>query len=317
MEKSNGKEKGLKNLVWTHQMGRVLIDTLTEQLASGNKGDTGWKGSSYREVVKRMDQELQLTISVDNVRNRLKIWRNHFIAVKECLSHTGFEWDDALKRITASHAVWDEHLKTNKKHAVYRTKHFANWDEIVPLVCHDQVVRNQGKTANGCNEIGIVGDKSVNEESPGTGNNLSIEDTIENDANLLGDDTPKLTPSPNTSSLMSQGGSDPSQGRNGLLKRKRITKGKSDIASALESIAESMKRVADAMVERTKTKTVDVNELLRELRKVPGSNSMVLFEVAEYIMSDFQRTSLFLALTVEERKMWLTKRFPLQMVCQP
>ncbi|KAI3959178.1 hypothetical protein MKX01_023854 [Papaver californicum] len=213
--------------------------------------------------------------------------------------------------VNASHTVWDEHLKTKKKHAVYRTKHFDNWDEIVPLVCHDQVVRNQVKTDNRCNEIDILGDKSVNEGSPGTRNNLGVED----DANvLLGDDTPKSTPSPNTSSLMSHGGSDPSHGRSGLLKRKRISKGNSNIASALESIAERMKSIADAMVERTKTKTVDVNELLRELRKVPGSNSMVLFEVAEYLMSDFQRTSLFLALSVEERKMWLTKQFPLQTV---
>ncbi|OVA12614.1 Myb/SANT-like domain [Macleaya cordata] len=297
----NGKEKGARNLLWTTQMDRILIDTLTEQLKLGHRGDNGWKGSAYQEVVEQMNRKLGLVISSDNVRNRLKVWRNHYMAVKDCLSHSGFTWDNTLKMVTASNAVWDEYIKTHKKAAIYRTKYFMNWDEIVPLVCNDQALRNQAKTDR-CTDIDTIGNKSLNGRVSRTRRNPIIEDTVADDAS---DDTHKSTPSPASSSSTSRGGITP-------LKRKRIHKDEPNLSSSLQSIADSMKSIAQAMMERTRR--VDVNELLSELKKVPDIDTMLLFEVAEYLLADFHRASLFFALSTEERKIWLTKRFPLQ-VC--
>ncbi|GMP88551.1 hypothetical protein CsSME_00040500 [Camellia sinensis var. sinensis] len=74
----------------------------------------------------RIDDELYNQFKVRYTVNRLKQKYhrirqsyNTFVKLK---NHTGFEWDDQRKTVTASDDIWDQYVKAYPKAKVFRKK---------------------------------------------------------------------------------------------------------------------------------------------------------------------------------------------------
>ncbi|KAI3985675.1 hypothetical protein MKX01_033958 [Papaver californicum] len=74
---------------WSKEM-EVLIDTLVEQIGMGNKGDNGWKSVAYHQVRANIKSKLDIEVSTDNVKNRLKTWKESYAAMSFLLKKSGF-----------------------------------------------------------------------------------------------------------------------------------------------------------------------------------------------------------------------------------
>ncbi|OVA20474.1 Myb/SANT-like domain [Macleaya cordata] len=132
--------KGTTHLRWNTVMDQVLVDTLLKQLELGNKGDNGWKPCAYSQVKRNMRKKLGIIVTGDHIRNRLKTWKVHYVTIKKCLEHSGFQWDQASKMLTAPDSVWSAYLQKNPKAAVYRMKCIPNFKDISRVMGNGQVI---------------------------------------------------------------------------------------------------------------------------------------------------------------------------------
>ncbi|KAI3844158.1 hypothetical protein MKW92_032052, partial [Papaver armeniacum] len=92
-------------------MDRILIDTLEEQIAAGNKGDNGWKSVALQQVRTNIRCKLDMEINIDNVKNRLKTWKESYTAMSYLLNRSGFGRNLTNNTLTAPDSVWKDFLK--------------------------------------------------------------------------------------------------------------------------------------------------------------------------------------------------------------
>ncbi|KAL3033941.1 hypothetical protein AAZX31_02G163300 [Glycine max] len=74
-------------------MERVLGDVLRDQRNLGNKGDRGWKRSALNAAAVVLSTSFNVNVTLDNVKNRIKLWRSWYGIVSDILDQSGFDWD--------------------------------------------------------------------------------------------------------------------------------------------------------------------------------------------------------------------------------
>ncbi|KAI3991281.1 hypothetical protein MKX01_034600 [Papaver californicum] len=140
-------ENNGKQVRWTKDMDRVLIDTLAEQIAAGNKGDSGWKSVALQQVRANIRSKLDMEISIDNVKNLLKTWKESYATMSYLLNISGFGRHPTNYTLTSPDSVWKDFLKDNPQYSKYRDKSMDNFDEIGTIIGNDQATRSEVQTA--------------------------------------------------------------------------------------------------------------------------------------------------------------------------
>ncbi|XP_020244377.1 uncharacterized protein LOC109843717 [Asparagus officinalis] len=122
-------------------MDMILTAVFYNQLNQGNKGEGDWKPQAYQAVVDELKSKLGLSITVDHVRNRVKLWKRHYAIITEIRTKTKFRWDDDKKMvvITIEDLVdWTKYCEVNSDAKAYQNKAIENWDDICVLVGTDR-----------------------------------------------------------------------------------------------------------------------------------------------------------------------------------
>ncbi|KAL2942203.1 Speckle targeted PIP5K1A-regulated poly(A) polymerase [Bienertia sinuspersici] len=78
-------------------MDAILTSTLLEQINERKKGDGDFKTQAYQAVVDKLRIELSISVTVDHVRNRIKVWKKHYAVISEIRTYTKFKWDEERK----------------------------------------------------------------------------------------------------------------------------------------------------------------------------------------------------------------------------
>ncbi|KAL2937217.1 Frizzled-4 [Bienertia sinuspersici] len=60
-------------VTWNSQMDAILTSTLLEQINEGNKGDRDFESQAYQAVADKLRAELGISVTIDHVKNRIKI----------------------------------------------------------------------------------------------------------------------------------------------------------------------------------------------------------------------------------------------------
>ncbi|RZC52189.1 hypothetical protein C5167_020611 [Papaver somniferum] len=128
-------------------MDRILIDTLEEQIAAGNKADNGWKSVSSQQVRTNIKCKLDMEINIDNVKNRLKTWKESYTAMSYLLNKSGFGRILTNNTLTAPDSVRKDFLKDNPQYSKYRDKSLDTFDEIETIIGNDQATGSEAQTA--------------------------------------------------------------------------------------------------------------------------------------------------------------------------
>uniref|UniRef100_A0A803MDI9 Transposase n=1 Tax=Chenopodium quinoa TaxID=63459 RepID=A0A803MDI9_CHEQI len=126
---------------WNSKMDEILTSTLFEQINEGNKGDGDFKSQAYQAVVDKLRDDLGMSITVDHVRNRIKVWKKHYSVITEIRTNTKFKWDEKKKMVVIPAeqlADWYTYCTDAPQAAAYQNKFIENWDDIFTLFASDR-----------------------------------------------------------------------------------------------------------------------------------------------------------------------------------
>ncbi|KAL2930536.1 Cationic amino acid transporter 5 [Bienertia sinuspersici] len=67
-----------------------------------------------------------MIVTIDHVRNRIKVWKKHYAVISEIRTYTKFKWDEERKMVEVPQA------------SAYQKKCIENWDDIYTLFASDR-----------------------------------------------------------------------------------------------------------------------------------------------------------------------------------
>ena len=78
----SGSQSGSRQYVqWNTNMDKALAAVLYDQLAQDNKEDRHWKNPTYQVAMEYINTQLNLNLTKENIKNRLKAWKLHFAII--------------------------------------------------------------------------------------------------------------------------------------------------------------------------------------------------------------------------------------------
>jgi hypothetical protein len=111
----SGSQSGSRQYVqWNTDMDKALAAVLYDQLAQGNKEDGHWKDPTYQVAMEYINTQLNLNLTKENIKNRLKAWKLHFAIIIDIKNQSGLMWDEDRKMavVTANNLpVWNDYVK--------------------------------------------------------------------------------------------------------------------------------------------------------------------------------------------------------------
>ncbi|XP_010269932.1 PREDICTED: uncharacterized protein LOC104606435 [Nelumbo nucifera] len=280
-KEGNENDRGYLN--WNIEMDRALAAVLIQLLNSGNKTDGGWKPIAYSTATEAMRMQFpHISITKDNIKNRLKVWKIHYAFITDMLRQSGFTWDYTRNTISfTDENVWKTYVEANPGAIKYRNKVIENWDDIV-TICGSEKANGEGaETAADAEE--------ANGDDAGDTNSVSLEGTRVVDAlnspNGVGIRQAKVRLS---STLV-----------NPLPSKKSKTK--DTLASAIAKMAASLEKYMLA----SSKKESDPREVYEEVCKVPELEEMECLKACQCFMDDVKAFSMLKSLPIERRKGWV------------
>lgn len=108
----------LKGLVWTAEMEQALLESLWDQIAAGNRTESGFKRDAWEAVCQAVQDKTRMItgdqnfrIAKQQVQNKYGTFRSLYKTWKALAREEGFEWSSHLDHYRASEAAWDKFLE--------------------------------------------------------------------------------------------------------------------------------------------------------------------------------------------------------------
>lgn len=94
-------------------MDSCLSAILVQQIKQGNRSEFDYKfrPAAFEASVLAINENFQLYLTKEHVKNRLKTWKKQYDILKELKNQSGFEWDEKRKMVIANDSVWSEYIK--------------------------------------------------------------------------------------------------------------------------------------------------------------------------------------------------------------
>ena len=92
----SGSQSGSRQYVqWNTDMDKALAAVLYDQLAQGNKEDGHWKDPTYQVAMECINTQLNLNLTKEDIKNKLKAWKLHFAIITDIKKNqSGLMWDE-------------------------------------------------------------------------------------------------------------------------------------------------------------------------------------------------------------------------------
>ncbi|OVA02247.1 hypothetical protein BVC80_9099g37 [Macleaya cordata] len=94
-------------------------------------------------------------------------------------------------------------------------------------------------------------------------------------------------------------------------KKRKIDDSNGDgMLEAIDTLASSIKEMAGVMKTKVEIeKPLDCSLVIKEIKKIPGIEEKIFFEASEDLCVNPMKARYFLALSNDERRIWLLKRY--------
>ncbi|KAK7259947.1 hypothetical protein RIF29_25581 [Crotalaria pallida] len=279
----------VKYVTWTDEMDRYLTELLVNQVMLGNKLEKNFKTSAYIVALTALNERFGLNLTIENIKNRFKIWKKQYCLVKEMLSKGGFGWDEERKMVVATDSEWNEYIKKHPDARYLRAKCIENYNELGLIVGNEQT---SGNWFEYC-------------DRPDVNLTPNYEERAETPELMLGyEETNHDNASDEVQGSSEQTGSIPSSSHSKQpLKRRRS----SDIMLQMMTVmAADIGRVADALTESNRNMWLE--EVVDKVQNLREFDDDLIIEACEYLCFDEKRALMFLKLDERLRKKWLLKR---------
>ncbi|KAK9286114.1 hypothetical protein L1049_014495 [Liquidambar formosana] len=110
------------------------------------------KPQAYQAAVDELNARLQLELTKDNVKNRMKSWKRHYGVISEIRSQSAFPRNKEKKMVVVTvedRKKWVDYVESHRDARGYANKAIENWDDIVILCGKD---RATGAGAKNCED---------------------------------------------------------------------------------------------------------------------------------------------------------------------
>lgn len=292
-------------IAWNKEMDAALSTVLYDQMNRGNRNDWDWKPQAYQAAVDDLNAKLQLNLTKDNVKNRLKAWKRHYGIISDIKDQSGLSWDDDKKmiRVTAENQkVWNDYVESHPDARGYQNKVIENWDDIVILCGKD---RDTAEGAKNCKAIAEAITRDGEIEGDFIRSSLLLEAATMNEAAAVVNETATgVNEAVSTSrSQPPTHASDSTNSTPNSHQRKRIRK---------ESLAEAILEMVTLLKEYLKSKQnhdrprptgEEIHEVVSE---VPELTQLEVFVAVQRLMrGNSEEFYLLKSLPKDKKKEWV------------
>ncbi|KAL0459730.1 UNVERIFIED_CONTAM: hypothetical protein Slati_0600200 [Sesamum latifolium] len=120
--------------IWTPEMDRYFIGLMLEQVGKENRRDDHlFSKRAWKHMTTMFNAEFNSTYGKDVLKNRHKMLRNLYRALKNLLKQKGFRWDESRQMVTADNRVWDEYIQAHPDARTYRMKTIPYYSDLCKI----------------------------------------------------------------------------------------------------------------------------------------------------------------------------------------
>ncbi|KAL2500088.1 Myb DNA-bind 3 domain-containing protein [Abeliophyllum distichum] len=256
---------------WNDDMdGFMIVSLVNEVLAGHKRSDNGFTAFQISKAIESVQNGCGILVSDKNVRARLKTLKREYAEVSQLLSISGFGWDAESGRITADSIAWDDLVKGKPDFGKWRTKLCRRYDDMECIFGNDTATGDRAVSGFDTFSPMLV-DESVNEH-----------------------DTPteEIDPSPIPTRKRHAAEGNTSG-------RRKRTKSYEDSDRSLAMIAESSKKIAEAIHMQATLDTLNhVNwQMITEKLEAMHLPLVDIMKVMKAFRSDGDLAKVFMSLT--------------------
>ncbi|XP_077243671.1 uncharacterized protein LOC143884142 isoform X4 [Tasmannia lanceolata] len=141
----NDQRRG-KNIVWSSEMDRVLINSLLHQVNEGNKIPNGFKDVAYNATLQEVNKHFGLRLTMDHIKNRVRTLKSSFMSVNNLMTQGGFGWDSVMKRISVSDEAYENYIAAHPESTRLFAQRHEFYEEMKDLFGEDYATRQWTRT---------------------------------------------------------------------------------------------------------------------------------------------------------------------------
>lgn len=86
-------------------MEQKFLNLLLDQVHLGRKGEGGFKKEAWTTIERKFNVEMNLNLSKENLKNKLKGWKQGFRVMRELKNMSGFAWNEATQCVDVDYMV--------------------------------------------------------------------------------------------------------------------------------------------------------------------------------------------------------------------
>ncbi|KAK1427003.1 hypothetical protein QVD17_15685 [Tagetes erecta] len=147
---ANENASDKENFKWTEYMDNAFIQSMLTQQDNGYRINGTFTPQAYKNMVEELSTKLQMNLTKNHLKNRLKTLKCHFSSWYDMFRGTslsGFSWNPETQLIEAEDEVWEKLIDTKPDAATLKTKKVTNFNEMVELFAKDRASGAKAKTA--------------------------------------------------------------------------------------------------------------------------------------------------------------------------
>ncbi|KAL2483371.1 hypothetical protein Fot_44815 [Forsythia ovata] len=262
----------IRQVRWNDDMDGFMIIALVNQVLVGHKrSDNGFTSFQISKAMESVKQGCGMVVTEKNVRSRLKTLKREYAEVSQLLSISGFGWDAETGRITADSLAWEELVKGKPDFEKWRSKLCRRYDDMECIFGND--IATGDRVVSGFDNF-----------SP-----MQVDDSV----NELDTPTEDTDPSPTPSRKRG------SEEGTSTSRRKRTKSHDDESHRALAIIAESSRKIADAIHMQATLDTLNhVNwQMITEKLEAMDLDLVDIMKVMKAFRSDGDLAKVFMSLT--------------------
>lgn len=283
-----------KKALWTREMERKFLDLLHEQVQLGRKGEGTFKKEAWTAIGRRFNGELNLNLSKDNFKNKLKTWKQGYKIMEELKNTSGFEWNETTQSMNADEKVWNEFLKRKelKNAKVFKRQPFKYYNDLAFIVGNDMAESNTAATAQKTEEGNPI------DEDIGT--------PLETAADL--DDEDITVPISNQSRVSGKQFRSTSSSRRPKRKRASAASLMDVICETINKLHEGLSKPQIIKVDQSDLEK-DLDDVYDVLKAIPELSLTTMLVAYDSFLVEPARAMWFLIMTQEEKIEYIQMKF--------
>ncbi|KAD6796437.1 hypothetical protein E3N88_07333 [Mikania micrantha] len=154
--KRDGGLRATQRMSVEEQVARFLhIVAMIMEQDKGNRINGTFTSQAYNNIIEELNTKLQMNITKNHLKNRLKTLKEHFSQWYDMFRGTslsGFSWNSNTQLIEVEDEVWEKLIDSKPEAVMLKTKKVSNYYEMLEVFSKDRASGAHAETAKERND---------------------------------------------------------------------------------------------------------------------------------------------------------------------